>query len=169
VSKFKLMFSGVAIAAMASLPSAPAHAAVGPDAQACRPGSAQPALLVNVSGLKSRTGRVRVQIYNSANFLVKGQRVRRIDVPVTSTSMPVCVALPAAGTYAVAVRHDVNGNQQSGDWSDGGGFSGNPKLSLLRLKPSFNQVAVAVGRGVRPVPVVLNYRTGLSIGPVASR
>jgi uncharacterized protein (DUF2141 family) len=169
VSKFKLMLSGFMATAVMAVQPAPADAALGPDAAACRPGSNQPAVLVNVSGFKSRSGRVRVQIYNSANFLVKGQRVRRIDVPVTAASMPVCVALPGAGTYAVAVRHDVNGNSQSGDWSDGGGFSRNPKISLLRLKPSFEQVAVPVGHGVRPVPVVLNYRSGLSIGPVASR
>jgi uncharacterized protein (DUF2141 family) len=169
VPKFKLMLSGISVAALAGLGAVPASAALGPDAASCRTGSDTAAVLVNVHGLKSRSGRVRVQIYNSANFLVKGKRVRRIDVPVTATSMPICVALPGAGTYAVAVRHDVNGNNESGDWSDGGGFSRNPKLSLLRLKPSFDQVSVTVGAGVRPVNVVLNYRNGLSIGPVASR
>jgi len=169
VSKFKFMLPGFALAALIGVQAAPAAAVLGPDAAACRGGAQRPAVLVNVMGLKSRTGKVRVQIYNSSNFLVKGKRVRRVDVPVTATSMPVCVALPGAGTYAVAVRHDVNGNNRSGDWSDGGGFSRNPKLSLLRLRPSFNEVSVAVGRGVRPVNVVLNYRNGLSIGPVASR
>jgi uncharacterized protein (DUF2141 family) len=168
VFKFKLMVAGLGVAAL-SVPMMPAAAALGPDAAACRAGSDRPAVLVNIHGLKSRTGSVRVQIYNGSNFLVKGQRVRRIDLPVTATAMPVCVALPGPGTYAVAVRHDVNGNSQSGDWSDGGGFSRNPKLSLLRLKPTFNQVSVPVGQGVKPVSVVLNYRNGLNIGPVASR
>ena len=126
-------------------------------------------MLVNVSGFKSRTGRVRVQVYNGSNFLVKGKRVRRVDLPVTASSMPICVALPGPATYAVAVRHDLDGDNDKGDWSDGGGFSRNPKLSLLKLKPSFNQVAVPVGKGPKPVNVVLNYRSGLSIGPVASR
>jgi hypothetical protein len=61
----------------------------------------------------------------------------------------------------------LDGDNDKGDWSDGGGFSRNPKLSLLKLKPSFNQVAVPVGNGVKSVNVVLNYRQGLSIGPVA--
>lgn len=149
-------------------PVAAAQAALGPDAASCRAGSDQPAILVNVSGFKSQSGRVRVQIYNSSNFLVKGQRVRRIDLPVSANSMPICVALPGPSSYAVAVRHDVNGNSKSGDWSDGGGFSRNPKLTLFKLKPSFGQVAVPVGNGVRPVNVMLNYRQGLSIGPVKS-
>jgi uncharacterized protein (DUF2141 family) len=138
----------------------------GPDAASCQAGSSRPAVLVNVEGFKAKSGRVRVQIYDSSNFLVKGKRVRRIDLPVTSASMPICVALPGAGTYAVAVRHDVDGDNDSGDWSDGGGFSRNPKISLMRLKPTFSNVAIPVGNGVKPVNVVLNYRRGLSIGPV---
>jgi uncharacterized protein (DUF2141 family) len=163
----KLM-PGIAAATLAFVaPVAPAQAALGPDAASCRAGSTQPAVLVNVSGFKSRSGRVRVQIYNSSNYLVKGQRVRRIDLPVSAASMPICVALPGPSTYAVAVRHDTDGDNESGDWSDGGGFSRNPKISLFKLKPSFAQVAIPVGNGVRAVSVVLNYRQGLSIGPIA--
>jgi uncharacterized protein (DUF2141 family) len=163
----KLMLSTAAAVLAFVAPATAAEAALGPDAASCRAGSGQPAVLVNVSGFKSRSGRVRVQIYNSSNFLVKGQRVRRIDLPVTGGTMPICVALPGPSTYAVAVRHDADGDNRSGDWSDGGGFSRNPKLSLLKLKPSFSQVAIPVGKGVRAVNVVLNYRQGLSIGPVA--
>jgi uncharacterized protein (DUF2141 family) len=92
---------------------------MGPDAPSCRPGSNEPAFLVNVNGFKSRSGRVRVQIYDQSNFLVKGKRVRRLDLPVVASAMPICIALPGPGSYAVAVRHDVNGNNKSGDWNDG--------------------------------------------------
>ena len=165
---FKLMSSiAVAAVALAAQPSA-AQAALGPDAASCRPGAKQPAVLVNITGFKSRCGRVRVQIYNASNFLMKGQRVRRVDLPVSAATMPVCVALPGPGTYAVAVRHDVDGDNARKDWDDGGGFSRNPKITLVDLKPSFSEVAVPVGNGVRAVTVVLNYRRGLSIGPVRS-
>ncbi|HYI43582.1 MAG TPA: DUF2141 domain-containing protein [Sphingomicrobium sp.] len=162
----KLFVSSAAAALALAASAAPAQAALGPDAPSCRAGAGDPAVLVNVTGFKSRTGRVRVQIYNGSNFLVKGQRVRRVDLPVTGATMPICVALPGPGTYAVAVRHDVNGNGKSGDWSDGGGFSRNPKISLLDLKPSFSEVAIPVGRSPKAVSVVLNYRRGVSIGPV---
>jgi uncharacterized protein (DUF2141 family) len=79
--------------------------------------------------------------------------------------MNVCVAVPAAGTYAIAVRHDADNNGKT-NWNDGGGFSNNPHLSLLKLKPSARAVSVAVGSGVKVVPVVLNYRSGLSIAPI---
>jgi uncharacterized protein (DUF2141 family) len=142
-----------------------ADAAYGPDTAACRAGSGRPAVLVNVSGLKAARGRVRVQIYNRGNFLVKGQRVTRVDLPVVAGSMPICVPLPAPGTYAVAVRHDVDGDNARGDWSDGGGFSRNPKISLLHLKPSFGDVAIPVGKAPRALTVVMNYRSGFTIGP----
>lgn len=153
--------------AFAAQPGA-AQAAMGPDAAACRAGSDQPALLVNVNGFKARSGSVRVNVYGSdpGKFLERGQYVRQINVPVTrGGTMPICVALPNAGRYAVAVRHDVDGNGRSG-WSDGGGFSRNPRLSLTNLRPRYENVAINVGRGTVPVNVTLLYRFGLTVRPV---
>lgn len=163
------MWYALAVAGLAVAPAASAQAALGPDAAACSPGSNRPAVLVSVDGFKNRVGRLRVQLYgsNPADFLAKGKKLRRIDVPVTGRgAMDVCVAVPQPGTYAVAVRHDADANGKSG-WNDGGGFSNNPRISLLDLKPSLREVAINVPRGIKPVHVVLNYRHGLSIGPVA--
>jgi uncharacterized protein (DUF2141 family) len=151
---------------LASGLAAPAMAALGPDAPACSEG--RPAVLVSVNGFKVRSGRLRVQLYgNDPNsFLAKGAKLRRIDLTVTPTGpMNVCVAVPHPGTYAIAVRHDVNGDNSRGDWSDGGGFSNNPSLSLFHLKPSLGQTAINVGGGVKAISVTLLYRHGLSIGP----
>lgn len=163
----KLLAQGVGFIALAAA-FVPAHAqaALGPDAASCRGGNG-PALLVNVNGFKARTGNLRVNVYGSdpALFLERGRYVRRIDLRVTgSGAMPVCVRLPRAGRYAVAVRHDVDGD--GNDWGDGGGFSRNPRLSLTNLRPSYNNVSFNVGQSVQSVPVVLNYRFGLSIRPV---
>ena len=151
------------------LAAAPAVAVpVGPDAPRCRAGNN--ALLVSVSGLKSRAGTLRVQLYgaNPADFLAKGKKLRRIDVPVRADAMDVCVAVPQPGRYAVAVRHDADANRKSG-WNDGGGFSRNPQISLSSLTPKYRQVAINVPPGVHRVPVVMQYRRGLSIGPVGRR
>ena len=153
--------AAVILAAQAS----PAAAVLGPDADACRSGG--PALLVNIDGFKARTGNIRVNVYGSdpSRFLARGQYVRQINVPVTRAgAMPICVALPRAGQYAVAVRHDIDGD--GNDWGDGGGFSRNPHLSLTSLRPSYRNVAINVGQQVLGVNVVLNYRFGLSIHPV---
>ena len=165
---FKRLFPLCAAALALTVPTVPAAGALGPDAARCRSGSAQPAFLVNVSGFKDRRGSLRVQVYgsNPGDFLARGKGLRRIDLPLTSSgTMQVCVAVPRAGTYAIAVRHDADGNGKSG-WNDGGGFSGNPHLSLVNLKPPYRKVAVSVGNGVRPVDVVLNYKRGLSVGPI---
>ncbi len=157
---------GLAAAGAAVALPAPASAQLGADAGVCRSGGQ--AVLVTVDGFRTRTGNVRVAIYGSdpRRFLARGQTLRKINVPVTASGpMRICVALPGPGRYAVAVRHDVNGNNRS-DWSDGGGFSRNPRVSLTNLRPNYDNVAINVGRGVTPVNVVLNYRFGLSIRPV---
>jgi uncharacterized protein (DUF2141 family) len=161
------LFLSAAVLATA-LAAGTAQAALGPDAAACSPGANRPAVLVSVNGFKNRVGKLRIQLYgsNPSEFLERGKKMKRIDLPVTRAgAMNVCVAVPAAGTYAIAVRHDADANGKS-NWNDGGGFSNNPKLSLLKLKPSHRATAVRVGPGVKTVPVVLNYRNGLSISPI---
>jgi len=161
----KLTATGAALAlALAAAPGA--AQAMGPDAAACRAGGN--GILVTIEGFRARTGNVRVALYGSdpAAFLERGQTLRKIDLPVSRGGpMRICVAVPNPGRYAVAVRHDVDGNGRSG-WSDGGGFSRNPRISLTSLRPRYDNVAVTAGRGVTPVNVVLNYRFGLSIRPV---
>lgn len=160
------MLKNSILLAAALMLAAPVSAAqAGPDAASCREGGGS-ALLVAVSGLKSSAGTLRVQLYgaNPAEFLAKGAKLRRIDVPVTDRSMEVCVALPQPGRYAVAVRHDSSGN--GSDWNDGGGFSRNPSISLTALKPKHSRVAFDAGSGVQRVPIVMQYRRGLSIGPL---
>jgi uncharacterized protein (DUF2141 family) len=165
----KLLPAALAAAAALVASITPVNAQVlGPEAAICSGGHA-PAVLVHVDGFKSRTGNLRVQIYgsNPEDFLVKGRKLKRIDLPVTrSGPMDVCVALPAPGNYAVAVRHDIDGSGSS-NWNDGGGFSRNPSLSLLSLKPRYKDVVIAVGPAPKTIEVVLNYRQGLSIKPIA--
>jgi uncharacterized protein (DUF2141 family) len=159
----------IALAALAAaMVEAPAAAAIGPDAPACAPGSRRPALLVRVDGFKNRIGTLRINLYGNsqADFLQRGKKIRRIDIPVTRAgAMPVCVALPAPGIYAVAVRHDADANNKTG-WNDGGAYSRNPHLTIMDLKPKLRDAAVSVGNGVRPIDVRLNYRQGLRIAPI---
>ena len=143
--------------------SAPA-AVVGSDAGACIGG--KPSMLVRVSGFKRPTGTVKVALYEAEGYLVKRGKLRAVAVPVRSTGpLDVCIAVPTPGRYAVAVHHDINGNGDK-DPSDGGGYSGNPKLSITNLKPAFRRTVVDVGSAPRPVGVVLQYREGLAIRPV---
>ena len=167
----RFVVSAGLFAAALTVPAVPAAAALGPDAAACSAGANRPAMLVSVNGFKNRVGKLRIQLYGGdpKTFLERGAKLKRIDLPVTrSGAMNVCVAVPRTGTYAIAVRHDADANGKT-NWNDGGGFSGNPKLSILKLKPSYRSAAVAVGGGVKVVPVVLNYRSGLSIAPIGQK
>lgn len=160
-----------ALAAASAATPAAAQEILGPDAAACRAGAPGPAALVRIYGFKDRDGTLRVQLYgnNPDDFLAKGKKLKRIEVPVTATGdMNVCIDLPSYGEYAVAVRHDRDGNRKSG-WNDGGGFSGNPKISLTNLKPDYEDASFAARQGVTVVDVVMNYRNGLKIRPVVAR
>lgn len=154
----------------ASLQAAtPVAAAIGSDAAACRSGSGQTSVIVRIVGFKKRTGEVQLRLYdNPAQFMAKGQRLKRVKVTVTpSGPFEVCVALPGPGRYALAVHHDLEGDGGRG-WNDGGAYSGNPRLSLTRLKPRFEQAAFAVSGTSASISVTLLYRKGLSVGPVAN-
>lgn len=152
-----------------ALAGAPAAAQAG-DAAACRSGGGPTgsAILVNVNGFRERRGNLRVNVYGSdpSRFLARGRYIRQVNVPATGSGpVRVCVAVPGPGRYAVAVRHDHDGD--GNDWQDGGGFSRNPRVTLLNLRPSYENVAFNVGRGVASVNVTLLYRYGLSIRPAA--
>ena len=168
-----LTLAAAMLALTAASAAAPAYAQeiLGPDAEACRAGAPGPSALVRIYGFKDHDGMLRVQLYgsNPDDFLAKGKKLKRIELPVVASGdMNVCVALPSYGEYAVAVRHDRDGNGKSG-WNDGGGFSGNPKLSLVNLKPEFEESSFAAREGVAVVDVVMNYRNGLSIKPVVAQ
>ncbi|WP_164117497.1 DUF2141 domain-containing protein [Sphingorhabdus sp. Alg239-R122] len=164
------LFGGSAAMALAlvATPAGAQRQKISNDMSKCVSG-AGPAVLVEVRGFKKTTGRIRVQAYEgtSAKWLKKGAWINRIDVPVRANGgkMRFCMPLPKAGTYGIAVRHDMDGNGKSG-WNDGGGFTGNPNISLTNLKPSIKKSAIRVGNGVARANVVLNYRRGLSIKPI---
>ena len=156
-----------ACALLLSVPAAADPREASPNDPTCRIGG-KPAVLVSVSGLKSGVGKVRVQAYGpgAAFHLEKGKWAGRVDVPLNGrTALDVCLPLPKAGNYSVVVRHDANANRKS-DWNDGAGFSRNPKLSLTS-RPSFAQTAIGVANRPTRLRIVMNYRQGLSVKPIA--
>jgi uncharacterized protein (DUF2141 family) len=162
------MVAAVALGGTLSLARAEAMNAAAP---ICSTGGS-PAILVHVTGVRSDIGVIRVQAYGGdpARYFDKGTYIERIDMP-TSKAHEICVPVPKPGTYAISVRHDVNGNGKS-DMRDGGGMSGNPSMSVWDLitkkKPDPKAVQVQVGAGVTPVRVVMNYVQGGSFKPLAS-
>ncbi|MEO0031480.1 MAG: hypothetical protein RIS94_1238 [Pseudomonadota bacterium] len=141
----------------------------------CRPGETGPAFLVDLIGIKSHSGRLKLEVYpaNDTDFLaddnvlvMAGKTFRRVEMAVPSEPTPrICVRLPAAGRYAVTVLHDTDANHKFNWTRDGIGFSANPKLGWS--KPKAHSVATQAGAGLTPLRIVLNYRNGLaSVGPI---
>lgn len=128
----------------------------------------EPSLTVTVDGFKTNSGMVRAQLYgpDAGDFLDKGKWAMRIEERRTGAGpMRFCFPVARPGRYAVAVRHDANGNGKS-DWNDGGGFTGNPRISLVDLKPSFAAAAVQVASRPVSAAIVMQYRQGLVIKPI---
>lgn len=133
-----------------------------------------PSILVSVTGFKDRTGNVRVELYPAVDgdFLAprgklraEGKTFLRLDNPIPDKGdAAVCVPVPAAGDYAIAVLHDRNTNSKLDVFSDGFGFANNPKLGFA--KPHVTEATVSAGEGETQLTVVLNYWNGLGARPL---
>ncbi len=158
------------------LPLAAPAAAQGPvvlgdDAAACNPGApghtGTTAALVTIHGFKNRAGQLRIQDYTGAKdeYLATGKFLRRHDIPMTAAGdMIVCLTLPGPGSYVIVALHDRDANGKLSVWSDGIGFTNNPRLRLA--KPAADDTLVSFGPGVTPVRIVMNYRRGFSVKPL---
>ena len=162
MSKSTVPFVAAGAAVIAAALAPPAMAGT---AGSCVPG--KPSVIVHLAGFKQPAGKVKVSLYDSSRWLAKGGKIAKVKVPVTGKAMNVCLPVPAPGRYAVAVHHDVNVNGER-DRQDGGGYSRNPKVSLLNPKPAFSKAAFQVGDGPARVGVRLLYVKGLSVGPAGS-
>lgn len=138
---------------------------IGPDAGVCSTGAGS-AILVRVDGLKDRQGPVRVRTFGGdpSTYFDKKKALKRLELaPPLSGPVEICMAVPGPGVYAVDIRHDANRNGNT-DKQDGAGASGNPKISLFAIlfgkRPSPDQVAVRVGRGVVPINIQVKYLQG---------
>lgn len=121
---------------------------------------AGPAVRVTVQGVKSAAGLIRVQSYRGtkADWLEKGKWINRIEAPARNGTMSFCMPVPTAGSYGIAVRHDVNGNGKTDLRQDGGGMSNNPSINIFNLgKPSYNKTAFSVGEGVTNITIQMKY------------
>ena len=151
---------GAAALALLAVGFSPAHAGakIGNTMANCN--GATPAVLVTVNGVKNSAGKIRVQLYpaTKAAWLKKGGWINRIELPATKGTMKVCVPVPSAGNYGIAVRHDINGNGKTDLSTDGGGMSNNPSINVFNLgKPAVSKVSFPVGTGLKSITITMKY------------
>lgn len=128
----------------------------------CRPG-AGPAVQISLTDVKASTGTIRVQLYRGtqAEWLASGKWLYRIEASARAGQMSFCMPVPQAGTYAIAIRHDVNGNGSTDLAQDGGGMSNNPSINIFNLgRPSVRRTAFTIGNEVKPMTIRMRYLSG---------
>jgi uncharacterized protein (DUF2141 family) len=170
--------SAFAMAAASGMAPAAASAAPPDNPAACATVATAPAISLVVTGIQGGSGRLRIYLYGDepSDFMKKGKRLKRVNVTVRGRRIvEVCIRVTRPGRYALAVQHDVNGNRRV-DWSDGGGAFRNPQVTVLRLRPRFDQVAFDVPGGVTQMRIAIKYlkdlRTAASQGegpPISGR
>ena len=165
----------LAAAAGTTLAVAPAAGEViGMDAAACT-GREGPAILANLTGLKDRKGRLKLELYpaNEDDFLkddrdlvAEGKTFRRVWVQTPpSGSIEICIRVPRPGRYALFATHDRDGKNKFNFFQDGAGFPGGARLGMSR--PKLPQAIIDVGNGVATTNIRMQYLRGLGgFGPI---
>lgn len=166
--------SAAALAALAlSLAPAAARAQDSIDGSCNVAGGAK--LTVNVTGLKDRSGRLKLELYpaTEADFLKddrdlkkEGKPFRRIWASVpASGAVQLCIRAPYAGQWAVLFTHDRDGKNKFNFWQDGAGFPSNQRLG--RSRPKLRQALVDIDAGGTAITVRAQYLRGLGgFGPL---
>lgn len=119
-----------------------------------------PAVWLNVTEVSASRGTLRVQLYRgtSQDWLEKGRWLNRIEVPARAGSMQICMPVPATGDYAIAIRHDLNGNGSTDLRTDGGGMSNNPSINIFNLgRPGIDRTRFSIGREVKTMSIRMRY------------
>ena len=116
-------------------------------------------LTVTVSQFKNTQGKARYWLYRSAEGFLTNEKnaVRIVDAPITGTSSRYVFENLPAGTYALTVIHDENGNHRFdttfiglpkeayGTTNDArGGLSGPPKFEEARFTHAQTGTTVTV-------------------------
>lgn len=119
-------------------------------------------LYVNVTNINAAKGLIAVTLYPDirSRFLAKRGSLYVGRVPAQAPTTRVCIYVPKAGTYAIAVYHDADSSRKFnrtgvGLPKEGFGFSNNPPVFLGM--PAFSRVRIGVRRDSTETTVKLRY------------
>ena len=120
-------------------------------------------LFVTMENIRNDEGNLRAQIYSDKadEFLEKGKWLKRIEIKTIrdeNTEQRMCIELPSAGEFALAILHDRNANGKLEVFTEGFGFSRNPKLGFGA--PDHDEVVYKAKKGVNTLKVTMSYLIG---------
>lgn len=168
------MKRALALIAVLAGPQAGAQG-LGSDAAACQPGGG-PAIRADITGLKDRTGALKLELYpataedflkDDRDLIAAGKTFRRVRAAMPATGdVSLCIRAPRPGTYALFFTHDRDGKNKFNVWQDGAGVPGNQKIG--RAKPTLASATIAVGTGMVVTAIRAQYLQGFppSFGPL---
>lgn len=173
--KYVLVAALLASAALVGTPEAQARARVGgQDAAACIDGDG-PAIQANITGLKDRTGRLKLELYpateddflkDDTQLVRDGKVFHRVWATTPQAGdVAICIKVPRAGRYALFFTHDRDGKNKFNFWRDGGGVPSNIRIGAA--KPKLATATIEVGEGITIANIRAQYLRGLSgLGPI---
>jgi len=169
----RLVLPALAVLAVAAVAAPGGAEPIGEDAALCRAGRG-PAVLVDVQGLKDRTGELWLELYPATqedilrpdmDLVAEGKTFRRTRSRLPAGGdVEICIKAPRPGRYALMLRHNRAQRDKFSVWSDGAGIPAN--VALGRHKPRLDQATVTVGPGVTTLPIRLQYLRGLGFSPL---
>jgi len=118
-------------------------------------------LIIEVEGVRNAEGLIRLALYDRAeDYPSKGKAIATEDVAAESGSMTFIIPGLAPGSYAIALFHDEDGDNNFdqnfiGIPTEGYGFSMDAKAFLGA--PSFSEAAFALGDGGGTTTVTVVY------------
>ncbi len=128
----------------------------------CEGNDSATTLTVQVSGMNSARGEMAITVYgaDAKKFLAPKGKLLRVRPRTAAPTTQACFNLPGPGTYAVAVYHDANANQDFdrsviGMPTEGFGFS-NDAPTKFGL-PAFEAVRFSAKPGGNFIRVKLRY------------
>ncbi len=140
----------------------------GQDAPACTDGDG-PAIQATITGLKDRTGRLKLELYPATQedflkddnkLIAEGKTFHRIwATPPQSGPVAICIKVPKPGEYALFFTHDRDGKNKFNFWRDGGGVPSNVRIGAGR--PKLATATIMVGAGVTLTTIKAQYLRGL--------
>jgi uncharacterized protein (DUF2141 family) len=117
-------------------------------------------LTIEVTGLRNGDGLLRLALFDDAREFPEGAALRREDVPAAHERMLVNLPDLPPGTYAVALFHDENGDNEFatsflGIPREGYGFSND--ASAFLSAPGFHESAFELPDGGGRIQITVRY------------
>ena len=132
------------------------------DADGCTGPASDVRLFVTITNVRAAKGLVAVTLYadDRHKFLAHHGSLYVGRVPAVAPTTRMCIYVPAAGIYGLAVYHDEDANRKFnrtmiGLPAEGYGFSNNPSTFLGM--PSFTSVRMSIPRSGMQTSVRLKY------------